>query len=139
MITLTVDEFIKFTESEPDNWINYCEINMLPNGRVFLARPSHRESIIQFVMEKEGKTRTDIQFEMTKDLLSPTSFYIDKYKLVAIWFNYILHSRESGLTDEQELALSKLEAAHLIRYRHGSVATTSEYTNYLYRQKQVAR
>lgn len=49
MIKMSCEEFIFLTRSEPENWINYCEVLMTREGDIIRAVPSHQEAIIEYV------------------------------------------------------------------------------------------
>lgn len=95
MIGITVDEFLSMVNKEPFKWVCYCEIIILNNGLILLARPSHTECVINYAMQKESKTRTEIIELLRQDLLSPLEYYISKYQMVAVWYDNLLIGKKS--------------------------------------------
>lgn len=133
MKTYNILEFIEYTKQHPYEWLNYCEVVILRNGTIMLARPSHQESIIQYIIELENTTREDINSLMASDLLSPMEFYVDKYGLVAVWNNTLIASCSKKLNRFQKNTVSKLVNSGLI-LKNYDIRYTKEYMNFLYRQ-----
>lgn len=132
MIKYSVKEFIDLTRSEPHRWIHYCEIIILYNGMILLARPSHQECIINYAMEVESNTREEILKELYP-YYSPDGFYIDKYHLIAVWYDYLYLSDSQMLNRFQVHTLKELSKAGLIDIRN--IGYTREYRSYLEERK----
>lgn len=130
---MTIDEFIQLTKKEPLKWINYCEIILTPSGGVLIANPSHTEALIQYVMDKEHKSKDEVKNEIPKSCL-PIEWIVDKYRLVAVWHcGYMYH--HTGPNRFQKRSIEKLEEFKLIcskETQYNKPAT--EYKNYLYRK-----
>lgn len=133
----TVYEFIEYTKQHPLDWINYCEIVVLPNGMIVLAKPSHQEAVIQYAMKKENKTKSQLMGFLMGDILSPIQFFVDKYSLLAIWYNQIL-TGSNGVNRFQQHTINELKRSGLLSE---SIFTydTKEYKNYLERRKLKTR
>lgn len=134
--TFTCDEFIKFTqsESEKNNWLYYCEIIILDNGKIMLARPSHQLAVEKYFFETQNEMNYDEFNEiMLEYVLSPTDFIIDKLGIICVWYDYIRASNHRGINRFQFITLKKLDKAGLINFNN--VLSTSEYHFYLNRKK----
>lgn len=113
-------EFISMTKEEPLKWTNYCEIIITHSGHVMLARPSHTMKIIEYAMFKEDKSKEEIVEELRSDYLAPIDFYIDKYGILAVWYDHIYVSKEKGTNPSQQRTIEALQ-------REGLLADTINY------------
>ena len=53
-------QFIDMTKLHSKEWIRYCEILINEQGNILLARPSHMERLILYMMEIEKINRQDV-------------------------------------------------------------------------------
>lgn len=132
MKTFTIDQFIAYTKEHPTEWINYCEVLMTKTGDIILARPSHAEAAIQYASDLELKSVDEIKDFLRKEMLSPSEFYAGKYRLLSIWYDYIVADSLMDITRYQEDSLKKLKDAGLISADY-QLQRSREYRNYLIR------
>lgn len=107
----TVNEFIEMTKQNPNEWISYCEILILDNGMIELARPSHMEKVIEIYCEKNNITREEFKDNFSR-MLNPLDFICEKYHIIAVWYNKILMPKK--INRFQRLTINKLQDAGLI-------------------------
>lgn len=108
---MNVKEFIDLTRSDPDSWINYCEIIIKSNGLIELARPSHTEKIIEIYCDAEEITRDEFVNKFPANL-SIVDFIVEKYSLISVWYNYII--RPAKINRFQQKTLEALVKEKLI-------------------------
>ena len=108
----TLEEFVAMVNSEPNKWINYLEIIILPNGLIQLARPSHQMALIHYAMEKDHISYSDIQKSIPL-AYAINEFLIDKYKCICVWYNYFIRP-EHGMETIQEDVIKELVKQRLL-------------------------
>lgn len=112
MTKYTIDQFIKLTKQNPDNWKGYCEILIDNDGSVILARPSHQEALIQYYCDKKNITREEMM-KLFPIEYSPSNLIIDKYNLISVWYMCIIYSY-NNMNNDQRNTLDILADNHLI-------------------------
>lgn len=129
-----IHDFIKHTKENKDKYICYCEALIDPHGSIILARPSHTEAAISYAVLVEGKERKDVYTDIPFPCL-PLEWIVDKYGLVAIWYNEYMYGtyRRKKPNRFQRRSLDILMQHGLIR-KDGYVRQTSEYDKYLIRK-----
>lgn len=128
----TIDEFIDHTKKNKYGYINYCEVIIDPLGNIIECIPSHTETVIAYVMEKENKTREEIKNDIPK-LCLPLEWCVDKYGLIAVWYCGYMHSSYKKSPNRfQRRSLDILKKNGLIIEDY--IQPASEYKNYLYRK-----
>lgn len=123
----TVNEFIEMTKQNPDEWIGYCEILILNNGMIELARPSHTEKMIEIYCEKMN-IATEYFKTNFPNILNPLHFISEKYRIVAVWYSSILIPG-SNLNRFQEFTIRRLQDAKLLSMQLLTY-NTEEYSYY---------
>lgn len=133
---MTIYEFLDLVKLNPDKWIHYCEIIIGPFGQIYLAKPSHVECCLAYGMEKESKTREEIDNEIPLDCL-PIEWLVDKYGLVACWYTgYMYSSYKKAPNRFQRKTINLLIQNKLILAKDEAyVRPATEYRNYLERKK----
>lgn len=124
---MNVKEFIDLTRSDPDSWINYCEIIIKSNGLIELARPSHTEKIIEIYCDAEEITRDEFVNKFPTSL-SIVDFIVEKYSLISVWHNYII--RPAKINRFQQKTLEALVKEKLI-LQDPAYKIAKEYSWYL--------
>lgn len=131
---MNIYEFIEITRKEPMSWIQYCEIIIEPTGNIILARPSHEQAIVAYAMKKENKTRDEIYAELLSDCCLPVEWFVDKYKLIAVWYSgYMCHIK--GPNRFQKKVIELLQKEGLVESRNPHIRNATEYTDYFKRQE----
>lgn len=85
-MAISVKDFLDLVKKEKGLWTNYCEILILRNGMIELARPCHQEKLIEYCCEAEEITREEFIKAFPKHLLV-TSFLCERYSIISVWFN----------------------------------------------------
>ena len=124
-------EFIEHTKKNKKSYILYCEIIIDPIGNIIEARPSHQEAVLKYAMEKENKTRSEIM-SMIPISYAPMEWLIDKYGLIAVWYEGYKYGTYKKPNRFQRRSLCLLESSGLISI--GWVYRTEEYGLYLKRK-----
>ena len=132
MESMSILEFIEYTKKNPDKFICYCEIMITPTGSIILCRPSHQETVLKYVMEKENKTREELSNSIPM-WCSPLSFLIDKYGLIAVWYDFYIGSKCHGVNRFQKRTIDLLTKNGLVDFTEHNL--TNEYGLYLEREK----
>ena len=128
----SIYEFIDKVKSEPLKWIGYCEIIILRSGLILICNPSHTETAINYVKDKYHMSREDI-FKEISDTCLPLEWIVDKYNLVAYWYNgYMEPSR--GLNRFQRKTIDILKHNNLLS-DSPYIDKATEYTLHLYRKE----
>lgn len=101
-----------FIEEYKDKWISYCEVIIDPYGLVYIARPSHQETLIRLAMNKLKVTRDEL------NNLVPREYYFDmitwltmQTKCVAVWYDSLHYNK---LTRYQKRTLNLLKENGMI-------------------------
>lgn len=132
MNKMTIYEFIKHTEENPLSYINYCEVIIDPYGNIIIASPSHTETVIEYTMLKENKTREELKSEIPMHCL-PLEWCVDKYGLIAVWYcGYMYSAYKRSPNRFQRKSLDILLKHGLIIEDY--VQPANEYKHYLYRK-----
>lgn len=126
------DALLKHVKENEDSFRSYFEAILYPNGEIELARPSHQETLVRYFYKKEGIDSKEELIKLIPLAYNVSSFIIDKYKCVSIWYNQILYSA-SGLTDIQKEILERMKNDGLID-KSAQHRLTAEYSHYLYYQ-----
>jgi len=98
------------------NYINYLEVVIFPDGHIEYAIPSHQEKLIQICLDQLGITR------YTLERMCPKNYYCDFLTwlctmsgCVSVWNEYIVKSDVNELTKDQEYTIKLLQAEGLLR------------------------
>lgn len=129
---MNINEFINLTRSDPNSWRNYCEIIIRNNGLIELARPSHTEKLIEIYCEIEHITRDEF-IEGFPKYLSVVDFIVEKYKLICVWYDYMI--RPEKINRFQQRTLEALVHENLIS-AESKYKIAREYSWYLNDQKR---
>lgn len=94
-------------ETHKQNFINYCEVIIWPDGKIEYAVPSHNEALIKAYAKQHGLSRD----EAVEEARLRFGFYaIDSIMketgIIEVWYDY-LHN-ETPLTENQRSSLSML-------------------------------
>lgn len=106
----TCDEFISMTRKDPLSWIGYCEILILDNGSIKLARPSHINAMINHAADIENMSVEE--FRMKYASVVDMEYLSSKYSIIPVWYNYIIIPQ--NITDAQKITMKKLFCNNLI-------------------------
>ena len=124
---MTVDQYIQKTKDNPENYTGYCEIIMTESGGIIEVCPSHTQTLVYILCEKEDITVEEFQ-ERFPVHLSIIHYICEKYHLCCIWRNKIIHPKQ--INRFQKIALEKLVRANCIStFASGEIA--HEYSYYL--------
>lgn len=106
-------QFLQLVKQEPHRWYHYCEIVITRGGRIILAIPSHQQCLLNYFYKKE---RVDSEWykRNISTRLSPNDFVIDKYGLISVWYDFIVYSKEKGISKAQMETLNMLKDNNLI-------------------------
>lgn len=127
-----IHDFIKYTKENPLKYISYCEVIIDPYGNIIIASPSHTETVVKYVMEKENKTRQELKKEIPMHCL-PLEWCVDKYGLIAVWYCGYMYSAYKRTPNRfQRKGLDILLENGLIKEEY--IQPANEYKNYLYRK-----
>ena len=127
MTKLSVDQYIQKTLDDPDRYTNYCEVIMTDSGGIVEAIPSHQETLIAILCEKENTTREEFMRTFPVHL-SVIHYICEKYHLCCIWRNKVIHPK--NINRFQKRALERLvQAGHISQFASGEIA--HEYSYYL--------
>ena len=129
---LEVQEFIDFTQTEPDMWKCYCEILITKEGKVILARPSHQIALLNYEADMQGRD-LDIVVDEFPYTAAPESYVVDKRQIIAVWYTAVLVS-SNGISDSQKETLDKLVYYNLIHDQYRT-DETNEYHLFQEREK----
>ena len=132
MESMSILEFMEYTKKNPDKFINYCEIIITPTGSIIQCIPSHQETAIKYAMLKEEKTRKELSNSIPM-WCSPLSFLIDKYGLIAVWYDFYIGSKRHGVNRFQKRTIDLLTKNGLVDFAEHNL--TNEYGLYLEREK----
>lgn len=109
-------------ELHRNNFKNYLEVIILPDGKVEYAVPSHQEKLIKICMDKFNVTREEL------NSMCPEEFYLDfmtwlceKSRCISVWTNFYRGAPNSN-------QLSKLKLLHSEGLYLGEVEM--DYTRY---------
>lgn len=99
----------KFIQHHKQNFINYCEVVIYPDGDVEYCIPSHQETLIRIT-------------GISKEILWKELFYCgdvikqlcNKTGCMSVWFNGFI--APDNITNEQLESLKKLKDAECIAY-----------------------
>ena len=129
---MSVNDFVEYTKQNPNKFISYCEVIIDEIGNIIIARPSHTETAIAYAMSKENKSRKEIS-DSIPDLCLPLEWIVDKYGLIAVWYNgYMFSSYKKSPNRFQRRTLDILLKNRLIVEEY--VQPASEYRLYLKRK-----
>lgn len=131
MVKMSCEEFIFLTRSEPENWINCCEVLMTREGDIILAVPSHQEAIIEYVSIIENTSTECVKDFLRNEYLLPTEFYAGKYKVISVWYDYMIRSED--ITSSQNDSINMLKAEGLID-SNSKLVISHDFSNYLFRK-----
>lgn len=127
MTKLTVDQYILKTKQDPDSYTNYCEVIMTEAGAIIEVQPSHTETLVAILCEKENITREEFYRNFPVHL-SIVHYICEKYHLCCIWRNKVIHPK--NINRFQKRALERLVQANCIStFASGEIA--HEYSYYL--------
>lgn len=129
---MNVYQFIKHTKSDPLKWITYCEIVINKHGGIIIVNPSHEKTLLEYVAEKENKTVEQIMKEIP-EWCSPSDFIVDKYGIIAVWYNRLLVSSIYRINRFQQRTIDILKANNLI-YEDCYIEKARDYAVYRYRE-----
>jgi len=95
---MKIDEFIKYHN---ENYINYCEVLIHPDGDISYAIPSHQEKLINLTCyEREVLFDIlDIWCDVMLELVNMTG-------CISVWYNTYINPKK--ITKEQINSLNKL-------------------------------
>lgn len=121
---LSIEEFLSYTQNNPNDFIRHCEVIILEDGRIVKVRPSHTMVIHSVVRQRE--TSPDFDFkrivknsQSNSNLDFSITFYEEELlyysKAVSVWYEGQLCYSLSSLTKEQLLTLERLSDAGLIQ------------------------
>ena len=131
---MNVFEFIELTKKEPDKWKGSCEIIIKRNGEIELARPSHTEKLIEIYCNNMGITREEFT-QTFPTFLHIISFICEKFKLICVWYDFLIGPEKFNRFQNRTLKLLKDEK--IINVTRMNVAT--EYSWYLNAMKTNIR
>lgn len=127
-MAISFNNFIDIVNKDPLAWKCYCEILILSNGMIELARPCHQEKLINIYCNKMNIDKEEFKKRFPTNL-SIVDFICEKYSIISVWYNSLILPSQK-LNRFQQNTLDKLIEAGLVSscaYR--SIAT--EYTWYL--------
>lgn len=132
MDKFNIYDFVKYAK-QSGRYISYCEIIIDPYGNIIECKPSHTETVVEYAMEKENKSREEIKNEIPK-LCSPLEWIVDKHGLIAVWYCGYMYGtyKNKKLNRFQRRSLDILIKNGLIKEEYVQPAT--EYCKYLYRK-----
>lgn len=132
MNKINIYDFVKYAKLSK-KYYRYCEIIIDPYGNVLEINPSHQDTVIKYAMEKENKTRKEIM-AIIPYAYSPLHWCIDKYSLVAVWYNGYIHGTRTSKKPNrfQRISLEILKSNNIIQPEW--VESTNEYQLYLERE-----
>lgn len=107
MPELTPAEFIEQYKSQ---WINYCEVIIMPSGSIILAQPSHSERLIHIT----GINRDEL-YSMIPISASPIHWLLEYTGCMSVWHDFQLVFK-SKQTAEQLDTLNRIVEAKLAVY-----------------------
>ena len=121
---LSVEEFLSHAKNNPTDFIQYCEVIILEDGRIVKVRPSHTMVIHSIVRQRMASS--DFDFKRTVNHNQPNSdfdfsitFYEEELlyysRAVSVWYEGQRCYSLSSLTKEQLLTLERLADAGLIQ------------------------
>ena len=132
---MTVLEFLDLVKKEPKKWIRYCEIFILENGSIELARPSHTEKIIDIYCNNEEISREEFNNGFLINL-NPLSFICEKYSIISVWYDFMIGP--SYINRFQQRSIELLKRNNLI-CRNPKYEIATEYSWYLENREYVRR
>ena len=130
---MDIIEFIKFTKQYKYKFINYCEVLIDPKGYIIITNPSHVLTAITYIATHNNKTIEEVRNEVPIEY-SPLHWYIYKYGLMSVWYDYCLHSTYKKCpTKFQKRSLNLLIRKGLVS-NNITITRAYEYTLYLKRK-----
>ena len=130
VIKMSIYEFLDLVKKEPMKWINYCEIIITKTGGVLVATPSHVERIHQYIYEKYGITKDELNNEMPYDVM-PIGYLVDKYNLIAVWYSGYLWG---SLNKFQKKVIRLLQENNLITSDDPYIMEATDYRETKYKR-----
>ena len=133
-MAISFNNFLDIVNKDPLAWKRYCEILILSNGMIELARPCHQEKLINIYCNKMNINKEEFKEIFPKNL-SILDFICEKYSIVSVWYNSLILPKQK-LNRFQQNTLNKLIEAGLVSScAHRMVAT--EYTWYLNNKERI--
>lgn len=131
---MSIYDFIDYANKNPLKFIDYCEIIINEYGGVLMARPSHIEAAVQYIMKKEKLSRKEV-FNNIPNECSPLEWIVDKYGLIAVWYSGYIYSAYKKINRAQKKTIKELMRHSLINNMKPYIYGTHEYCNYLKRKE----
>lgn len=131
---MSIYDFIDYANKNPLKFIDYCEIIINEYGGVFMARPSHTEAAVQYIMKKEKLSRKEV-FNNIPNECSPLKWIVDKYGLIAVWYSGYMYSTYKNINRAQKKTIKELMRYSLINNINPYIYGAREYCNYLKRKE----
>lgn len=92
-------------KNHADNFVNYCEVVIHPDGMIEYAIPSHSDMLIKIYCEKNHLTKDQVR-ELYFSNPDAYDIMMRDTGIVQVWYDRIQHA--TNLTDEQLYALGEL-------------------------------
>lgn len=131
---MSIYDFIDYANKNPLKFIDYCEIIINEYGGVLMARPSHTEAAIQYIMKKEKLSRKEVLSNIPNEC-SPLEWIVDKYGLIAVWYSGYMYSTYKKINRAQKKTIKELMRHLLINNVKPYTYGAHEYCNYLKRKE----
>lgn len=112
-------------EQHKQNFVDYLEVVVFPDGHIEYAVPSHQEKLIAVCMEELGITRDELNKRCPKEYYFDFMTWLCNVShCVSVWNEYIITSDTVPLTIEQREALQELIKCGLLRLSTGGIYGT---------------
>ena len=112
-------------EQHKQNFVDYLEVVVFPDGHIEYAVPSHQEKLIAVCMKELGLTRDELNKRCPKEYYCDFMTWLCNVShCVSVWNEYIVTSDTVPLTIEQRKALQELIKSGLLRLSTGGVYGT---------------
>lgn len=134
MSIMSVDDFVNLTQKEPLKWINYCEILLDKIGRVIICQGSHATTAINYAAKVNNVSPKEMAYEIRETQCDPLEWIIDKYGIIAIWYNGYIHGARINRFQKRSINILKKNKLICNDERFMYIRESNEYRNYLYRE-----
>lgn len=112
-------------EQHTQNFVDYLEVVVFPDGHIEYAVPSHQEKLIAVCMKELGLTRDELNKRCPKEYYFDFMTWLCNVShCVSVWNEYIVTSDIVPLTIEQRKTLQELIKCGLLRLSTGGVYGT---------------
>lgn len=103
-------------EQHKQNFVDYLEVVVFPDGHIEYAVPSHQEKLIAVCMKELGLTRDELNKRCPKEYYFDFMTWLCNVShCVSVWNEYVVTSDTVPLTTEQRKTIYKLINAGLLK------------------------